>query len=64
MIKKDSSVSPSVVAAITASLLAGGYISRDERISSICHNKTMNLWKRSGVIDQMQKQDLMINIES
>ncbi|MGQ9556982.1 MAG: hypothetical protein ACUVTU_03370 [Desulfurispora sp.] len=54
--------SPQVVAAITAALVAGGYLQPGQRIASIRRQQTApsgNLWKRAGIIENMRRRELV-----
>lgn len=51
-------VRPQIVAAITAALVAAGYLSKGSRIASVRSLKRMNPWKMAGLRELMLGRDL------
>jgi len=63
-VKIDNDIKLSTVAAITAALIAGGFLGEGERIIGIRRRGGMNPWKRSGLVKQMLGRDLSIDFNS
>jgi len=54
----------SKVAAITAALVAGGFLGEGEKITGIRRKGGMNPWKKSGLVKHMLGRDLSIDTNS
>lgn len=59
-VKIDSGVKLSTVAAITAALVAGGFLGEGRKITGIRRKGGMNPWKKSGIGRIMMGRDFTI----
>ncbi|MFZ5592208.1 MAG: hypothetical protein ACOY81_10430 [Bacillota bacterium] len=54
--------SPQIVAAITAALVAGGYLQQGQKVTYIRRQQSTpagSLWKRAGIIENMRRRELI-----
>lgn len=56
--KVQPTIAPRVVAAITAALLAGGYLRPGDRITSIRPVGGVNVWRLAGIMELMEGREL------
>jgi|GEM_PF-2072731 hypothetical protein len=63
-VKIESGINMSKVAAITAALVAGGFLGEGEKITGIRRKGGMNPWKKSGLVKHMLGRDLSIDTNS
>lgn len=57
---KKQKIDPKIVAAITATLTAGGYLNSNSRMVDIKKIRQMDSWKLSGVIEIMMGRDFSL----